>query len=152
MDHLSTLRGSGKGAGAAFLSMKTAVCRQVLRRLTAPASMTIFIMHDSWRAAKRKSGRTRENYDVEVRPKVRILRDCAGLPFRDRMLSIQSEKQRVAKMRCLAFVFLSSVVAVGQQPSILPPLAKAAINFILLRRIAGCSVFSRLFSPDQEIP
>jgi hypothetical protein len=35
------------------------------------------------------------------------------------MLSMQSEKQRVARVRCLAFVFLSSVVAVGQQPCVI---------------------------------
>jgi hypothetical protein len=39
--------------------------------------------------------------------------------FQDRMLLVQSEKQEVAKMRCLVFVFLSSVVVVGQQPCVI---------------------------------
>jgi hypothetical protein len=35
------------------------------------------------------------------------------------MLSMQSEKQRVARVRCLAFVILSSVVVVAQQPCVI---------------------------------
>jgi hypothetical protein len=42
------------------------------------------------------------------------------------MLLMQSEKQKVAKLRLLAFVFLSPVVAVGQQPCVILSAAEPA--------------------------